>query len=98
MPFRSRSTKKIHKHADDCARMQRGFMPFVGDTLGGIGPPAFQDWLRRVYRAVALRARADGGDIHAAHFALDFLLADLLATLVRDNVSMIERLTIRDVA
>ena len=78
--------------------MGRAFMPFTGDTLGGIGPPAFQQWLRGIYAALALRARADGEDAHAPQFALDLLLAELLATLVRDNVSMIERLTIRDIA
>jgi len=50
-----------------------------------------------VFAAVALRARSDGEDPHAASFALEMLLANLLATLTRDNVNMIERLTIRDV-
>ena len=54
--------------------------------------------MRGIYTHLALRARADGEDAYAPQFALDQLLADLLATLVRDNVSMIERLTIRDIA
>ena len=96
-PLQARATHKITKHGGDCALLQRAFMPFVGDTLGGIGPPAFRWWLRDVFAAVALRARSDGEDPHAASFALEMLLANLLATLTRDNVNMIERLTIRDV-
>ena len=38
-----------------------------------------------------------GGDAYAStRFALDLLLSDLLAALVRDDSEMIDRLTIRD--
>ena len=68
----------------------------MSDTLGGIGPDSFIKWLKHLYATAALASRADGDDGSRGRFLLDDLLADLLATLVRDNVEMIDRLTIRD--
>ena len=95
-PYAARAAHKISKHAAECAAAGRAFLPFVGDTLGGIGPDAFVSWLKGLFAAADLAARSDGGDHAAATFALDHLLCDLLATLVRDNHLMIERLTVRD--
>ena len=97
-PLQTRAAEKIAKHAAECSAMGRVFFPFVSDTLGGIGPPPFVVWLKHVYAAVARRQRAEGGDRAAAAFALESLLAELCAVLVKDNVTMIERLTIRDAA
>ena len=95
-PLLVRAADKISKHAADCTALGRTFMPFSGDTGGGIGPPAFIDWLKGVYGAFGLRLLSDGCERTAATFALDRLLADLLAALVRDNYVMIERRTTRD--
>ena len=65
-------------------------------TEGGIGPDAFVFWLKSTYAADKLRARADGDDGTRAPFALENLLCELLAVLVRDNYSMTEKLTTRD--
>ena len=74
----------------------RVFFPFPSDTLGGIGADPFIQWLKGMYTASDLIRRAEGGDALHGRFALDALLAELLATLVRDNHRMIERLTFHD--
>ena len=98
LPFQTRATEKIAKHAAECAAAHRVLSPFVSDTLGGVGPAPFIVWLKYVYSAVARRQRAEGGDHAAAAFALESLLAELGAVLVKDNLIMIERLTVRDAA
>ena len=91
-----KAARKIGKHAKDCDAIGRTFLPFTSDTLGGIGPPQFVEWLKSVYAAYDRANRAEGGDGSDGRFALDTLLAELLAVLVRDNVRMIDRLTIND--
>ena len=93
--YNTRAAEKIAKHAAGCAEQSRSFLPFVGDTGGGIGPAAFTYWLRDVYSADQRRQRADGDDGSASRFALEHLLRELLAVLVRDNFKMIDRL-VRD--
>ena len=78
--------EKIAKHAAGCAEQSRSFLPFVGDTGGGIGPATFTYWLRDVYAADQRRQRADGDDGSASRFALEHLLRELLAVLVRDKL------------
>ena len=91
-----RAAEKTNKHAAGCAELNRTLLPFVSDTEGGIGPDAFVYWLKGTYAADQLRARADGDDGTRAPFALENLLCELLAVLVRDNYTMIERLSVRD--
>ena len=76
--------------------LHRVFLPFTSDTLGGIGAEPFIQWLKGVYTANNLRLRAEGDDGSSGRLLLDDLLAEWLAVLMRDNVNMIERLTIRD--
>ena len=95
-PLRLRAAEKIAHHAADCAALHRVFLPFASDTLGGIGAEPFIQWLKGVYIANNLRLRAEGDDGSSGRLLLDDLLAEWLAVLARDNVTMIERLTIRD--
>ena len=74
----------------------RQYKSFASDTQGAIGPPAFASWLKHLYYTVSLARRADGDTTASTQFALDLLLADLLAALVRDDAEMIDRLTVRD--
>ena len=91
-----RANKKNGKHASECHAVGRTFLPFVSDTQGGIGPPSFVDWLKSVFAAYARAARAEGGDGSDDRLALENLLAEMLAVLVRDNFKMIDRLTVHD--
>ena len=95
-PLQLRATRKIRKHAADVAKAGRTFMAFASDSLGTIGPPAFAQWLRHLFAAYARDLRSRSLDSTASNFALENLLAELLAVLVRDNHRAIERLTIRD--
>ena len=91
-----RADEKVNKHLAGCRDRHRDFLAFVSDTEGGIGPDSFVVWLKATYVADQLHARADGDDGTRAPFALENLLCELLAVLVRDNYSMIDKLTVRD--
>ena len=95
-PLAHRAAEKIAKHAADVSRAGRTFMAFASDTQGTIGPPSFAAWLRGLFAAYARDLRSRSLDTTASNFALESLLAELLAVLVRDNHRAIERLTIRD--
>ena len=96
IPLQTRDDEKSSKHAHDCAEHNRQYKSFASDTQGAIGPPSFTSWLKHLYYTVSLARRADGDTGASTQFALDLLLADLLAALVRDDAEMIDRLPVRD--
>ena len=44
--FAARAAEKIAKHAAGCELLQRDYLSFILTTLGGVGPPAFVEFLR----------------------------------------------------
>ena len=70
----------------------RALLPFVSDIGGGIGDDPFWRWLIGVYLAHERRLRANGGDGSEAAYALENMLRELQAILVRDNYTAITRL------
>ena len=90
--YRHRADEKIAKHAAGCAQRLRALLPFVADIGGGIGDDPFWHWLISVYHAYERRLRANGGDGSEAAYALENLLRELQATLMRDNHTAITRL------
>ena len=95
-PLLSRTQEKHDKHAASCNDAGRAFLAFASDTLNAMGPPAFVNWLRRLYSAADNLARSNGDDGSEQRDALQHLICELQAVLVRDNYLMIDRLTIRD--
>ena len=88
---------KYLKHGNDVASQHRTLLTFASDTLGGIGPPEFADWLQLLFAEAERRANPTNHRRENFHY-LDQLLCALLYTLIRDNVYMINKLTILDQA
>ncbi len=91
--FLSRASAKIAKHAAGCAALGRDFIPFVLTTLGGVGPPAFRDFLRGVYSSLAASAIASGASGADAAHAFADLQQRIQATIARANAIAVRRHT-----
>ena len=51
--FIFRANDKGSKHTADCAARGKHFFAAVGDVLGGLGPDAFNSWLKGAHWAFA---------------------------------------------
>jgi hypothetical protein len=91
--FLARAAEKMGKHADGCALLHRDFLPFILTTLGGVGPPAFVEWLREEFHLAALAAASAGGSRHDAIYAYSCLLQTIQAVIARGNCSAVARHT-----
>ena len=91
--FLTKAAHKASRHAAGLQDLDVDFLPFVLTTLGGVGPPAFVDFLRGVYAALAvgsIHAGATGRDAAYAYSDLQQLLS---ATIARGNANTIARHT-----
>ena len=92
-PRRAWTLAKIAKHAAGCVSLGQDFVPFVLTTLGGVGPPAFRQFLRDVYVSLAAGAIASGASGRDASFAFFNLQQHLQASIARSIYMTIERHT-----
>ena len=80
-------------HAAGCDALGMDFLPFVLTTLGGVGPPAFRQFVRDVYASLAAGAIASGGTGRDASFAFFNLQQHLQASIARSIYMTVERHT-----
>ena len=83
----------MQKHAAGLAQVGVDFIPFVLTTLGGVGPPAFREFIRTAYAGLAAKLIASGATGRDAELALSDLMQTLQASIARSNYIAVDRHT-----
>ena len=97
--FAERAAEKVAKHAAGCDLLGRDYLSFILTTLGGVGPPAFVEFLRDSFRIAGLAATAAGTASQAdANLAYDCFQQSLGALVARANWTTVDRHTTDDAA
>ena len=92
--FSARAAEKIAKHAAGCEALGRDYLSFILTTLGGVGPPAFVDFVRDAFLHASLTAIAAGTTTAAdANHAFACFQQSLQALVARGNASAVRRHT-----
>ena len=97
--FAARAAEKIAKHAAGCELLQRDYLSFILTTLGGVGPPAFVEFLRDSFFHAGLAAVAAGtATASDANHAYHCFQESLQALVARGNSATVRRHTATDAA
>ena len=97
--FAARAAEKIAKHAAGCELLQRDYLSFILTTLGGVGPPAFVEFLRDSFFHAGLAAVAAGtATASDANHAYRCFQESLQALVARGNSATVRRHTSTDAA
>ena len=85
--------------AAGCEQLQRDYLSFILTTLGGVGPPAFVEFLRDSFFHAGLAAVAAGtATASDANHAYHCFQESLQALVARGNSATVRRHTATDAA
>ena len=93
-PLLDKAARKNAKHAAGCISMGNDFLPFVITTLGGVGPPAFREFLRSVHLALAAQSIASGDSSVEANSVYAKFLSTIQAIVARGNYMTVDKHTL----